>query len=121
GVLEDLLVSLGLFVKEGTTYYFSHKTFQEYFTAVHISKLPNDTKLQVYNKLYPPERFGENLFQHLNMLEILREIDYLDFTLNFSLPYLNKIFKNSNYIKNDKNIYERNLTIMFTLVRRILD
>ncbi|MDP9076049.1 MAG: NACHT domain-containing protein [Bacteroidota bacterium] len=120
-IIEDLLVSLGLFVKEGTFYYYSHKTFQEFFTALHISNQPEDAKIKVYERLSRPEKFAGNLFQHFNVLEILTELDQDNFIINFGIPYLKQIFADANKIKNPEDSYEKNLMIMYTLVRRLLD
>lgn len=49
--IEDLQIAIGILNKEGLEYTFPHRSLQEYFAALYISKLSQDNKISLYSKL----------------------------------------------------------------------
>lgn len=50
--IKDMTESVCLIQKDGLEYSFVHRSFQEYFTAIFISKTNNDNKVKLLNKFY---------------------------------------------------------------------
>lgn len=99
--ITDLNIALGILVKEGFDFSFSHRSLQEYFTALYISNLADEHKSLIYNKI-------ENLIwnnyiglnDYYNLYILLYEMDNKDFTKLLLLPNLAMIknFLNSERI-----------------------
>lgn len=103
--IADLINSVCVLYKEGMTYFFTHRSFQEYFTAVFLKEL-SEAKLQKYSiqmiKKEPTRACHDNVF---NMLYDMMEEK---FEKNILIPiledYLNSISKEEDmyeYIFND--------------------
>lgn len=81
----DLANSLCLIYKEGFSYTFAHRSFQEYFTAVFLKEL-SDINLQKYGIQmikHEPERAGQD-----NVFEMLYDMIEERFEKNILLPIL---------------------------------
>lgn len=57
--LDDLTTAVCLLVKDGTDYFFVHRSFQAYFAALYTEKMNDDTQKKLFNKLLSEEYFGE--------------------------------------------------------------
>lgn len=68
-LITNLYREVPLFIKEGGLYYWSHKSFQEYFIALKINKLTN--KEEFIRRLM----FSKNVKNYLNILEFLYDLD----------------------------------------------
>ena len=114
---EDLTQSVCMLVKEGLTYHFSHRSFQEYFAAWYTCKLVDDTqsKLLLSWIKESPSVLSDSYFTMLFNLQsekvnkiiicpILKELQKLYEEYGFSLKLLKILCKEINItIKQDKN------------------
>lgn len=88
--IDDMKSAIGLWTEDCGTYTFSHRSLQEYFTAVYISKISNITnKTAIYAKMI--QSLEDLDFDIKNLLSLCYEIDKDYFTENFMLPVLEKI------------------------------
>ncbi len=104
--IEDMKLSIGLWVEDSGVYAFSHRSMQEYFASVFISSLSDKNKRSVYKKivLFAVSRD----FDIKNFLSLCYEMDREFFIKYYSLPMLNKmkkLFINSNGSLNYKFPY----------------
>lgn len=89
--IEDMKLSIGLWVEDSGVYAFSHRSMQEYFASVFISTLSDKNKRSVYKKIVS---FATNRdFDIKNFLSLCYEMDKEFFIKYYSLPILNKIKK----------------------------
>ncbi|WP_415896261.1 NACHT domain-containing protein [Neptuniibacter sp. QD57_21] len=88
--LEDLLIDditsiTALIVRDGFDYYsFSHKSIQEYFSAVFLSRLSDQRKVGFYELVI---RDFDEYRKWQNSLDFLSTIDEKDYTKYFLLPF----------------------------------
>lgn len=88
--IDDMKSAIGLWTEDCGTYTFSHRSLQEYFTAVFISKISNSTnKKAIYAKMI--QSLEDLNFDIKNLLSLCYEIDKDYFTENLMLPVLEKI------------------------------
>src|SRR5690606_19978514 len=75
--IDDLQVAIGILNKDGLDYTFPHRSLQEYFAALYISKLSIDNKTTFYSKLKAEieENFG-SLMSRDHFFGLLAEMDY---------------------------------------------
>ncbi|PWW02506.1 hypothetical protein DFQ01_109131 [Paenibacillus cellulosilyticus] len=52
GYKEDLVKSVCIFIEEGFSYKYSHRSFQEYFTAKCIASLDDDSRMGILEKIF---------------------------------------------------------------------
>lgn len=78
-LIKDLETSLSILIKEGFEYRFPHRSLQEYFAALFISKIPNkESKEKVYKSLRNKYmNLGNDNSYHFWFL--CKEIDYEDY------------------------------------------
>jgi len=69
--LKDLLQTVPLFSKDGNYYRWSHKSIQDYFTALYIKEDTNERKVELLKKLI---RSADNE-KYENVLDLFYEID----------------------------------------------
>ncbi|QSB11975.1 AAA family ATPase [Lysinibacillus fusiformis] len=50
-VLEDLIYSVCMIMKDGLDYVFSHRSFQEYFAAVYTTTLTDEVQQKLFNEI----------------------------------------------------------------------
>ncbi len=92
--LEDLLKSLCLMVKDGTTITFAHRTFQEYFAACYIVETnDNERQRKIIETLFL-EKYGLGE----NVLSFIFQIDRKKLE-NYLIDILEEIKKNTEYDK----------------------
>jgi ABC-type oligopeptide transport system ATPase subunit len=89
--IEDMKLSIGLWVEDSGIYSFSHRSMQEYFASVFITSLSDKNKRSVYKKIVS---FAMNRdFDIKNFLSLCYEMDREFFIKYYSLPILNKMKK----------------------------
>lgn len=82
--LQDLLSAVCLMYNEGYEYRFTHRSFQEYFTARYILDLPDESQKKIYDKLINHKNFD-------NVLDMLLDMSRERFENNAVIPYLEKL------------------------------
>ncbi len=107
--IEDMKLSIGLWVEDSGMYAFSHRSMQEYFASVFITCLSDKNKRSVYKKIVS---FAMNRdFDIKNFLSLCYEMDREFFIKYYSLPILTKmksLFINTNGSLNYKFPYLNN-------------
>jgi predicted NACHT family NTPase len=83
-VLKDLLQSLCIIVQDGLFYTFTHRSFQEYFTAIFISTSEKDYRKKIINII-------KDKFVADTVFSLLFEIDKTIIEDNFFLKEIKKI------------------------------
>lgn len=84
-LIRDITCITALIIRDGFEYYsFSHKSIQEYFSAVFIARLSDDKKERFYSLLI--KDFDEYR-KWQNTLAFLGTIDEKDYTKYFLLPF----------------------------------
>jgi nucleoside-triphosphatase THEP1 len=91
-VLNDLLQSLCIIVRDGLLYTFTHRSFQEYFSAIFISTCENNNRKKIINNIMKKSS-TDNIFY------LLFEIDRTIIEDDFLLDEINKI--NNTFSTND--------------------
>lgn len=80
----DMYNSINILIKDGQRYVFSHRTFQEYFSAIYISQLSNDLKSEIIIKVFNEKPLDK-------VLDFLFEIDRQSFEEILIIPYFEEI------------------------------
>jgi predicted NACHT family NTPase len=101
-LIYDLRTSISILILDGFEYNFPHRSMQEYFTALFISRLPSDRKHLAYKNLSKnlQESSTDNSF---NFWSLCKELDENIFASNFLIPQLKKFQKNLTQ-KSDRNL-----------------
>jgi hypothetical protein len=90
-LVNDLTTAISILVREGFEYKFPHKSLQEYFLAVFISKLETEKKEIVYSNMLG---FTHNKYDtDRSLWELCREVDEIAFQTYYTLPFLRAILK----------------------------
>lgn len=124
---EDLTQSVCMLVKEGGTYRFSHRSFQEYFAAWYTCKLVDDVQAKLLlNWIQESDSvFSDSYFTMLFDLQsekvnkiilcpILKEVKKLYLNYGFSIDLLNIFFEGMKFTKRlngEEMRYSTSLTI----------
>lgn len=94
-LLFDLEVSIGILTQEGIDITYPHRSLQEYFAALFVTKLAYENKLKVYHYLY--NQFN-NMLNHryeqsdnVNFYSLLGEMDRISFYKRLIIPILESI------------------------------
>lgn len=87
--LYDLISAICLMYVDGNVYRFTHRSFQEYFTALYILELPDNSQKVVYDKLITYRRFD-------NVLDMLFDMSKERFESNALIPVLENIENDYN-------------------------
>mgnify|MGYP006141737543 CR=1 FL=1 len=95
--IDDLQVAIGILNKEGLDYTFPHRSLQEYFAALYISKLGIENKKLLYNKLLHEikDNVG-SLMQKDHFYSLLAEMDYNNLSTYVSIPLIKNLFEELN-------------------------
>jgi hypothetical protein len=100
--LNDLVTSVPLFCREGTSYKWVHKSLLEYFAARFIFCDAKQNQDKILTAIYN----SDHIDKYSNMLDIYYDIDFKGFSKNIILPlceqYL-KFFRDNNYVSNIEN------------------
>ncbi|SET80793.1 NACHT domain-containing protein [Salinibacillus kushneri] len=105
GYITDLTKSVCLLLKDGFIYTFSHKTFQEYFTAKFIISLEDE----VLNS------FSSEVLKKSNtdkVLELMFDLNQDKVEKNFIIPILEEIERDFDYKNNTKLENYRNYLML---------
>lgn len=84
--LDDLIGAACLLVEDGLEIAFSHRSFQEYFVALHISQSMYDVQIKLL------DRYWENIMQD-NVIKLLLEINPELVERQLLIPKLDKLFE----------------------------
>lgn len=90
--LKDLIQSVCILIEDGLLYTFAHRTFQEYFSALYISKLKDQEQEIVIRNFIKPSSIIHKFLFGLNRH---------NFERNFVIPALEKLAEITGYM-NDK-------------------
>jgi hypothetical protein len=99
-LFQDFCVTSCMLIKEGTRYVFSHRSFQEYFTAVFIDRCPQDIAVAMLREL--TARADRD-----NVIGLLLELNPELVETQWVLPRLKPITRLIN------NLDPQNLTVEF--------
>ncbi len=90
--IDDLQVAIGILNKEGLDYTFPHRSLQEYFGALYISKVSPENKRTLYNKL--KLEIDDNIASLMSkdhFYGLLAEMDYNNLSTHVSIPLIEKL------------------------------
>lgn len=108
-IIDDLQVAIGILNKEGLDYTFPHRSLQEYFASLYISKLSQENKTILYKKLLSDiEKNYSTLMHKDHFFGLLAEMDYKELSTHVSIPLIEQVFvklKNSEDLT-DQLTYE---------------
>ena len=94
--LNDLTYNVPLLRKEGNSFLWIHKSFQEYFAAQFICHDAKDKQKEILNRIYQSDRFND----YLNTLDFCYDIDYKSFRNTIIYNLLNEFIE---YFDNSYN------------------
>ncbi len=109
-VLDDLMQAVCFLIQDGLFLTFTHRSFQEYFTAKFIA---NTNEKDVKKKLL--EKFYRDLWRD-NIYNLVYELDTAFFEKDILIPFLEDLFEKiglkknvnkTNYLKFSKLLYSR--------------
>jgi len=90
--IQDMKLSIGLWVEDSGLYAFSHRSMQEYFASVFVSKISDSkNKRSVYQKIVQISTNPE--FDIKNFLSLCYEMDEEFFIRYYTLPIIKEIKK----------------------------
>ncbi len=98
--LRDLIHTVPIFLKEGNTYKWTHKSLQEYFAAMFICMDSKGKQEDILLRLYRKNNF----WSYLNIIELCVEIDYGSFRKTLLKECLENFVKHQNtFLRNFSN------------------
>ncbi len=80
----DMYNSINILIRDGQKYVFSHRTFQEYFSAFYISQLPKELKPNFITKIFKERPLDK-------VLDFLFENDRQNLEVFLIIPYFEEI------------------------------
>lgn len=83
--LDDLLLAVPLFTKDGTEYKWAHKSLMEYFAARFIADDVKNDQDNILTAIYN----SEHIEKYINMLDLYYDLDYESFSKNITYPMCN--------------------------------
>lgn len=88
--IEDMKLSIGLWVEDSGIYSFAHRSLQEYFASVFVANITNtENKIKVYEKIVTSA--CNHNFDIKNFLSLCYEMDYQFFIQYYTMPIIEKI------------------------------
>ena len=109
-LIYDLSVSVSLWVQDGMSYIFPHRSLQEFFAASYIANSREDLKAKIYG-----ERLIKiNNVESQNFWELCEELDGSCFTQYFLIPCMEE------YVRNLENYKDPNLTLFGNILYNYL-
>jgi len=102
--LNDLILTVPLFTKDGNYYKWSHRSIQEYFAAQFIFKDSKDQQTKILERIYS----HEDIDYFMNTVELYYDIDYKTFREIIEFNLLND-FK--SYFSKMMNVYDKSIDI----------
>lgn len=85
-IINDLSISLGILINDEPSFLFSHRSFQEYFTALHLTTLSEDDKNVFYSKILHHSNGIDFYYNNINLIELIMEISFNDIFLYYLSP-----------------------------------
>jgi len=86
-LIFDFRTSISIMIKDGFEYSFPHRSMQEYFASLFISRLPSNKKSKAYKRLI--KIFNESSADNsLNIWKLCKEMDNTNYLKFFVLPVL---------------------------------
>lgn len=107
----DLSVGVSLFVQDGTSYVFPHRSLQEYFAASYIANSREEAKKGIYSKLSTYDSI-----EVMTFWELCEELDKSCFLQYFVIPNLEKYINELVYIKDKR--YSRSANILLNYMKK---
>ncbi len=101
-MIYDLSVSIGIWLLDGLAYNFPHRSMQEYFAALLISKTEEEVRKVVYNNVLT-KKYSQDGY---NFWSLCQELDEFCFKKHFVLHNLNE-FVSKLLIKRDSSSDEK--------------
>jgi|GEM_PF-6488733 len=84
-IVDDLTIAIGLWVKDGSLYSFTHRSLQEYFAALQLSNMNTEKKSKFLTSLFEKHVNGD--YEEINtFLSLYREIDEEFFYKYYAIP-----------------------------------
>ncbi|MEP2508893.1 MAG: NACHT domain-containing protein [Reichenbachiella sp.] len=103
-LIDDLQVAIGILNKEGIDYTFPHRSLQEYFASLYITKLGQDNKRTLYDKLNREIQANPStLLSREHFFLLLVEMDYNNICQYVSIPTIERILEEIQNIDNLSN------------------
>lgn len=87
---DDLQSAVCLIYKEGNTYLFTHRSFQEYFAALYIRDLSDSNQKEAYVHML---NIRNGAIDTDSILEMLLDMNPERFDCNFMIPFLEEVEK----------------------------
>ncbi|WP_375558698.1 NACHT domain-containing protein [Bernardetia sp. OM2101] len=94
-LIEDLHTAISILLLDGLEYTFPHRSLQEYFTALFISKLTIKEKKIAYKN---SEKVKSIRLYDFNLWYLLKELDKEGFMENILIPKLSKFLLSIKYL-----------------------
>lgn len=111
-LIDDLLQSVCLLKIDGLNYTFTHRSFQEYFTAIYLKSLTDEQQKRIFIKA------DMLMYQGDNIIYMLYDMDKYRFEENYIMPRLKKYIES---IHNENNLFSNMLMDIFDNVNYIFD
>lgn len=115
-IINDLQVAIAILNREGLDYTFPHRSLQEYFAAVYISKLDDINKKEVYKKIvnYITKGRYTNPFRQSreHFYELLCEIDEKKVIQYALIPFLNQ---HKSSLENSNQKHKQRIAFFFVI------
>src|SRR5690606_4757397 len=102
--LNDLILTVPLFTKDGNYYKWSHRSIQEYFAAQFIFKDSKDQQTKILERIYS----HEDIDYFMNRIELYYDIEYKTLREIIEFNVLND-FK--SYFSKMMNVYDKSIDI----------
>lgn len=118
-LIEDLVSRVPLFILDGTSYRWSHKSIQEYFAAQYLSYADMDQQKKVLLQMYS----GGTAESYINFLTLFADIDSKKFRQIVISALLNElivIFKSNNTIPLGINAQDCEVRQQLKILREIV-
>lgn len=103
--IEDMKVSLSLWVEDGGRISFAHRSLQEYFTALYIKQLNDTNKYsRIADKINTRSSDPFENRAHINLFSLCEELDFVTYSKYFQLPLLEAMLANIEDVQGDELI-----------------
>lgn len=98
--MDDIVKAVPIFNREGLTYRWAHKSFQEYFAAEYICRDTKEKQIQILQKMYASKRAEKFKL----IFSLCYDIDYKSFRKAILYPTICKFIEHYNSSYNDFNL-----------------
>lgn len=112
--LNDLLDSVCILQRDGLGFTFTHRSFQEYFTATFLVNKASSKKYEIFEKIF-------NLSWQDNIVSMVYDINSSLLEKEWIIPKIDKIINDINSVKNFKYGEILILEKMYSSITDILD